>query len=579
VAAWSLLGQAASALSRNAEAVEAFSRAAALSPQDASAIANLSIAQMRAGDPHAAMDSGKRAIALNGLLPEAHASLGHALNILQRSEEAQAAFLRALALRSDFPDALVGLATALTDRGRPSAAAIALLRATELAPNSVGYKMALASAYLEVGDLEAAKTVRRKAAQAATGQRFHSNRLMCEQYDPDLDDRVAAADARAWGLREIAASPQVGAQTRRAPANSRKLRVGYVSADLYRHPVGWLGAAPISAHDHSQFHVTIYANQTCADELTAHVRRSVDAWVPILGLDDQDAATRIAQDEIDILVDLSGHTAGNRLGVFARRAAPVQVSWLGYFATTGLPTIDYALLDDAHLIPGAESLFVESVIRLQGCRFCYQPPAYAPDVAPPPSLATRRITFGSFNRSAKINSRVLDLRSRLLREVQNSDLLLKWRSFNDPWVQRRLRAEFERRGVRPDRIRFDGHTSHPEMIAQYGEVDLALDPFPFSGGLTSCEALWMGVPVLTLPGSRPVSRQTHSVLLTIGRGEFSAVDEENYVRTAAQLANDGCRLGQLRDQLRVDMMNSRLCDPKAFARQLESIYTALAQQI
>jgi protein O-GlcNAc transferase len=337
-----------------------------------------------------------------------------------------------------------------------------------------------------------------------------------------------------------------------------------------------LGGGPISSHERANFHITVYANQTAADELTSSVKSSVDAWVPILGLDDDTVAAKVVADEIDVLVDLSGHTAGNRLGVFARRAARVQLSWLGYFATTGLPTMDYVLLDDHHLVPGGEQLFVEKVIRLPGSRFCYGAPAYATDPAPPPSVERGVTTFGSFNNAAKINDNVLALWAKVLAAVPDSNLLLKWRSYVDPILQARTRFDFSKRGIDPQRIKFDGKTPHSDMLAQYSQVDVALDPFPFSGGLTSCEALWMGVPVVTLPGSRPASRQTHSILLTIGRREFSAATPAAYVDIVADLARSRDRLTTLRKSLRSEMASSSLCDAKGFAARLESIYRDLA---
>jgi protein O-GlcNAc transferase len=576
VAAWTLLGQAVSALSRADEAVQAFTRAARLDPNDANAQSNLSVALMRAGNPWKAIDAAKCAIALNPKLPEAFASLGHAYNVLEMSEEASSAFTTALRLRSNFPDALLGVARSEQNSGRPSRAIVALLRASENSGERQEYLASLATAYREIGDLKSARIVSKRAAEQSQGLSYlASNAIMSEQYDPEISDEDATESAKEWGLYQVSMT-RAAPRTAKLASRGAKLRIGYVSADIYRHPVGWLGGGPISCHDRANFHITVYANQTAADELTSGVKRSVDAWVPILGLDDDTVAAKVAVDEIDVLVDLSGHTAGNRLGVFARRPAPVQLSWLGYFATTGLPTMDYVLLDDHHLVPGAEQLFVEKVITLPGCRFCYSAPPYAADPAPPPSLETGFTTFGSFNNAAKVNDNVLALWAQVLAAVPGSNLLLKWRSYVDPILQARTRFEFSTRGIDPQRIKFDGKTPHSDMLAQYSQVDIALDPFPFSGGLTSCEALWMGVPVVTLPGSRPASRQTHSILLTIGRPEFSAATPAAYVGIAADLAGNAGRLASLRKSLRPEMANSSLCDAKGFAAGLESIYRDLA---
>ena len=564
------------ALSRGDEAVHAFRQAARLTPGDAHAQSNLSVALSRAGDPHAAVAAAQSAISLDPRFAEAHANLGHAYNILERSEDALSAFTAALRLRRDFSDALLGLARAYKSSGRPSLGVIALLRAIEVAPSAPQFHFELAILYQELGELRLAKDALSGGLKLAGPlSRLESNLLMAEQYDPASSESLAASAARNWGNRCIAATP-APRRARSATAQcGRKIRVGYVSGDLYSHPVGWLGAGPIMAHDHDDFEVTIYANQTCADALTERIHKSVDRWVPILGLDDEAVAARIVADEIDILVDLAGHTGGNRLPVFARRPAPIQVTWLGYFASTGLPTMDYALLDDAHIVDGADELFSEMVVRLPGCQFCYTAPDYADEPQEPPSARGKPTTFGSFNNAAKINAAVIDLWAHVLSETAESELMLKWRSFADPVLQGRMRAEFEKRGVPSDRIRFEGATPHPEMLKQYAQVDIALDPFPFSGGVTSCEALWMGVPVVTLPGSRPVSRQTHSVLRTIGRLEFSASSPSAYVRTATQLARDVSGLTQIRKSLRGEMANSPLCDAKAFARNLEAVFRRL----
>jgi protein O-GlcNAc transferase len=567
---WTLLGQAVAALSRADEALRAFERAAELAPRDAAVWSNLTVARMRAGDPFAAIEAGRRATELDAAMPEAHASFGHALNVIRSSATAAASFETALRLRPNYPDALLGMATAQRDMGRPSSAIVALLRAREISAGASDYAMSLANAYEEFGDIDAARDTRRAIAKFSPNLGFASAALMGEQYDPDLDDRTAAEAARQWGLRQMAA---VRPRQRKPRKSNGKIRVGYVSADFYRHPIGWLGAPVIGGHDRDAFHVTIYANQTCADDLTTRLKTETDSWVPILGLDDDQAAAKIAEDEIDILVDLSGHTAGNRLGVFAQRPAQTQVSWLGYFATTGLPSMDYMLLDDAHLVPGAEDLFIEKVIRLPHCRFCYRPPDYAHE--PGRSSAGDRIVFGSFNNAAKINGKVLALWAKVLVATPQSELLLKWRSFADPLLQARIRADFATMGIDPTRIKFDGATPHEEMMAQYGQIDIALDTFPFSGGLTSCEALWMGVPVITMPGSRPVSRQTHSILRTIGHDEWSVSSIEAYVETASALAADDAKRRMLRKSLRRDIADSPLCNAKSFSERLEEIYVQI----
>jgi predicted O-linked N-acetylglucosamine transferase (SPINDLY family) len=296
-------------------------------------------------------------------------------------------------------------------------------------------------------------------------------------------------------------------------------------------------------------------------------------------LEDGALATVIRADGIDVLVDLSGHTAGSRLTAFAHRPAPVMVSWLGYFATTGLSCLDGVLLDDDHAPPGMEAWFTEPIVRLERGRLCYTPVPFAPEVAGPPCLRTGHITFGSFNNTAKLNGAVLALWARVLGAVPDSRLVLKWRTFNDGGHDKalcaRVRAAFASHGIDPGRLDLRGPSFHADVLAEYGTIDIALDPFPFTGGLTSCEALWMGVPVVTWPQSRVVSRQTHAFLNRIGLGDLSARDADDYVRIARDLACDRTRLATLRASLRARMRASPLCDGPAFTRSLEDALLGL----
>ncbi len=406
------------------------------------------------------------------------------------------------------------------------------------------------------------------------GERFTrlaGNLLLDSQYDPQMSDEDLTRQAAAWGRDQVRRVPAHPLKPRNRDAE-RVLKIGYVSADLYRHPVGWLGGGPIMGHDRGHVHVTLYANQTCADPLTESLRQSADVWTPVMGMDDPTLADRIAADGIDILVDLSGHTSGNRLGAFARRPAPVQASWLGYFATTGLPTIDYVLLDDCHVADGCEAHFVEEVVRLPGCRFCYTPDPDMLGISADANLSDRPITFGSFNNAAKLNDPVIALWAEVLKATPESQLLLKWRSFADPGLQARIRETFAGHGIARDRITFEGLTDHPHMLNRYRDIDVALDPFPFTGGLTTCEALFMGVPVVTLPGRRCVSRQSHSILTAVGHPEWSAATPGEYVAAASRLAGQARQDPSRRSALRESVLASPLCDPRAFAEKLEQFY-------
>ena len=564
------LAQGLAALEETAEAVGIFARIAALTPTDGGAHCNLALALLRAGRADESAATARSAIELRPDLAEAHANLGHALNALPAPDAAIAAFQACLRLRPEHPDTLLGLARAYMTLGRPSTAVLALRRAAMGSSGSANIQTDLGNALQALGMHEDALAAHRRAMALAPGQAMcGSNLLMALQYVPEAGDAAMRAEAESWGARQcmVPAVP-------RPPGGwdgSRPLRIGYVSADLWRHPVGFLGAGAIARHNRPDVAVFIYANQTVSDDLTQDIAAAVDVWRPIAGIGDEAAARLIAADQIDILVDLSGHTGGNRLGVFARRPAPVQVSWLGYFATTGLPAMDAVLLDDEHVSPGGEAWFSERAIRLPMGRFCYTPPPYAPNPGVPPGGPP---LFGCFNNSMKLNDSTLALWSRVLDAVPDSRLLLKWRGLTDPVLSARLRNTFARRGSASERSRLEDHEPHEALLAAYARVAVALDPMPFTGALTTCEALWMGVPVVTLPGTRAVSRQSHAILSRIGRAAWSARDADDYVAIAARLAAAPPARESLRDAMRA----SPLCDPAGFASGLETTYRALCRE-
>jgi protein O-GlcNAc transferase len=354
------------------------------------------------------------------------------------------------------------------------------------------------------------------------------------------------------------------------------LRVGYVSADLCMHPVGLFLQDVVAAHDPAVVTPVLYSNGSFHDGVTVRLveaaRGKGGDFREVKELDDLSLARQIVADGIDVLVDLSGHTGKSRLAMFALRPASVQVSWLGYFATTGLPAIDFVILDPFHAPGRAEAQFTERILRLPYNRFCYVPVAFAPDVAPPPFEKNGFVTFGSFNNTAKLNETVLAVWARILAQVPASRLILKWRTLTDEPYRQRILRFFALWGVLSERIELRSISVHRELLEQYADLDIALDPFPFSGGYTSCEALWMGVPVVTLPQARVVSRQTWSFLANLDLPGLAATNVEAYVQLAVALAHSPGMLKDLRMSLRGRMRISSLCDVIGFTRRLEKAF-------
>jgi predicted O-linked N-acetylglucosamine transferase (SPINDLY family) len=328
-------------------------------------------------------------------------------------------------------------------------------------------------------------------------------------------------------------------------------------------------------HDRDAVEVHCYSDRARPDRHTRFLRAAADRWTDCAGLDDAALTRRIGADAIDILIDLAGHTGANRLPVFARRPAPVQATWAGYVGTTGLAAMDFLIADRHHVPPGCEGDHAETVIRLPDAYVCYAPPDDAPAVSPPPCLGSGTVTFGSFNNLAKINDQVLALWAALLRNRPMRRLRLQSPALTDPATRARVRGRLGRHGVVPDQIVLEGATAPAAMLAAYGEIDIALDPFPYSGGLTTLEALWMGVPVVTLAGERFCSRHSTAHLTVAGHPELVTHEPAAYLALAEALAEDPDRLCRLRGRLRGDLAASPLCDGIRFTRGLEAAYRTM----
>lgn len=405
------------------------------------------------------------------------------------------------------------------------------------------------------------------------------NYLLSQEYDPKTSDQDRYSSALDWG-RWI--SSLVGIRTRPAldPANGRVLKIGYVSSDFCQHTVGLFIKDVLGAHDRTLVEVYTYHSSAGFDWVTKKVQEN-SHFRNVSQLDDLQLASLIEKDGIDILVDLSGHTKGSRLAAFALRPAPVLISWLGYFATTGLPCMDAVLLDAGHVTPDTQLNFSEHILLINPSRFYYEPVSWAVDqpISPLPALHNGYITFGSFNNTSKLNESVYDIWSQILLRVKNSRLLLKWRTFVDPEVVRIVKDKFSSRGVNPSNIQLECASFHADLFKEYAKVDIALDPFPFTGGLTSCEALWMGLPIVTLPQSRVVSRQTSAIMSTIGYLETIAENEADYIAKAVNLAADLDKLSSTRSSMRQIMQASSLMDLKRFTKNLENTLIDFYKQI
>jgi predicted O-linked N-acetylglucosamine transferase (SPINDLY family) len=603
------LGSVLAALGSFEEAIPCFRRVLAINPTHVNALVNLGAALTREDQMDEAAICYRRAIALDPRIANAHynlgklvqeqgeldeavghyeaalecqpdfldalSNLGNTLLALDRAEEAAAVVNRAISLSPDCAEAFANLASVLRHQQRLEESRAAGEAAVRLKPDLAEAHVTLGATLHELGELETGNAALETAIRLAPDNPApHTLLIMGLHYQAAVSEAAIVAAARRFEA-QIAVRPN--RHFLNSPEAGRRLRVGYVSADFKAHPVGFLLAPVLAHHDREAIEVFGYSNGIRRDWLTRQLREQCNGWRSLTGLSDSAAAAIVAADGIDILVDLSGHTGGNRLAMFARKPAPVQLSWLGFWGTTGLSAIDY-ILSDATMIPeGEEDLYSETVFRLPDGRFCYGAPHYAPAPAPPPCRAGGAVTFGSFNNVRKLGGDVIELWARVLQATPGARLLLKSAALADTAVRGAILAAFMDRGVTAERLILRGSTPHADMLAEYADVDIALDPFPFSGGMTSCEALWMGVPIVTLPGKRAVSRQTLGFLRVIGLPELAAASADDYVRIASSLAADLPRLAAMRASLRQRMAGSPLCDGATFARKLEAAYRTMWQ--
>jgi predicted O-linked N-acetylglucosamine transferase (SPINDLY family) len=348
------------------------------------------------------------------------------------------------------------------------------------------------------------------------------------------------------------------------------LRVGYVSPHFRQHPVGRFLLPLLENHDHAAFEILCYSGDWRRDEITERLQRASDGWRCTVGVSDEELARLIREDRIDILVDLTMHMENSRLLVFARKPAPIQVTYLAYCSTTGVETIDYRLTDPYLDQPNEDPHFYsEESVHLPRTYWCFEPPADAPAAAELPASANGRITFGCLNNFAKVTAPALAAWAEILGSVAGSKLLLHC----PPGGHRqRVLADLAARGINANRVEFVARVAFQEYLRLHNRIDIALDPFPYAGGTTTCDALWMGVPVVSLAGQTAVSRAGLSLLSNVGIPELAASTREEYVRLGASLARDLPRLSELRRTLRQRMRRSPLMNAPQFARDVETEY-------
>lgn len=571
------LGNALKDMGRLDEAIAAYQQAIALRANYADAHSNLANALLNSARVEDAIAAYRRAIAIKPDSPEILSNLGNALREIGQTEEAIAVHQRAIFLNPTLGEAHSNLSNALREDGQIDQAIAAAQQAIALKPGFAEAFGNLGFALTLNGQIEEALAAYRRAIELNPGNAdAQSNYLMTLHYHPDFDAGAIAREHARW--EEQHARPLtkwiVPHTNDRDP--DRRLRIGYVSPDFHNHPVGRFLEPLLANHDRQSFEIFAYSQGSVADAITRRLRSGIDGWRDIAALSDSRLADLIRWDRIDILVDLTLHAARNRLLTFARKPAPIQVTWLAYPGSTGLKTVDYRL-SDPYLDPVgiAESIYSERTFRLPDSYWCYLPHNTASDVGALPVLAKGRITFGCLNNFFKVSEPTLNAWVRILQAVPSSQLLLHAPRGSS---RQRLQAQFQNAGIDPQRLQFTFRVPLSDYFRLYDQIDIALDTFPFAGGTTTCDALWMGAPVVSLLGKTAMGRGGFSILSNIGLPELVASSVEDYIQLATTLSQDVPRLTELRANLRQKMQQSPLTDAPRFAHGIEAAYRQMWQR-
>lgn len=601
------LGEIYRQLGKLEEAIGCFAEAARLQPGNVRLHFDLGLTLRAAGRVEEAIAAQNRAIETDATFIDAWRSLGDCLGDKGEWESAAAAYRRgserrpqyaelhnalsaallrcrqldsaiasantAIDLKPELSPAYYNLGLALHQKMELDRAISAYRRAVELNPQYAIAHNNLGNVYLEIGRIEdAISCFDRARSSNPNAALVDSNRLYALHFRTLEDPAAIFQEHVQWG-RAHGQIASIAPHGNRADPD-RRLRVGYVSPDFRQHSVASFIQPLLANHDPSEVELFCYGDVQFPDSVTEKIKAVTPNWRDIRGKNDASAEALIRGDGIDILVDLSGHTAGNRLRLFARKPAPIQVTYLGYPDTTGMSAMDYRISDALADPSGrSENFHTETLLRLSPCFLCYQPPEDAPDPSEVPVRHNGYFTFGCFSAMPKIQSPLIHLWAEILRSVPDSRMIIKFKGLSSTMAREFLLGEFQAAGIERDRLELRGHTAtRTAHLGTYRELDIALDTFPYNGTTTTCEALWMWVPVLTLSGRSHASRVGESILTTVGLSEFITRRAAYYVDHAVSFANDRSRLANIRQNVRQLVSRSPLIDGRSFARRVEESY-------
>lgn len=556
-------------LGRVSDSISYFNDALSLDNARKDVYVELGLAKATLGDLSEAESFYTEAIKLDSNYWQAYNNLGLVLHRMNRNQEAEIAFNKVVSLHPD--DALVysNLSLALSALGMIKKAETALKKALEIDPAYLNAHINLCTNYIAQGRLDKAESACFEALKYDPGsEKVRSNLLFTMNYSGHHSPEYRLQQAVAFD-HVVTSKVKDQYTSWQSKPESRRLRIGLMSGDLRQHPVAYFLENWVRNVDYAKFELTAYLTDVREDAFTCRLKPNFSYWKSLVGLTDQAAAELIHHDGIDILLDLSGHTSGNRLQILAWKPAPIQVSWLGYFATTGMKTVDYFIADAVSVPESNQSQFVEKIKYLPDTRLCFTAPQVDLQVSELPALSNGYITFASFQTLAKASDEVLALWAEVMLAVPNSKLRWQCKSLADPQVSADIVAKFAKLGISVDRLILLGSVLREAYFASHHGVDLILDTFPYPGGTTTCEALWMGVPTLTLVGDSLIARQGASMLTAAGLADWVAETKMEYLDKALAHCSDLNRLSNLRTKLRETVLDSPLFDAERFAKKME----------
>lgn len=565
------LGSILKAMGKSSEASDCFAKALSINPMQEEVQNDLGLALADQGRFAEAETCYQKAIEIAPKFWKAYNNLGLALYGMARFKEAESAFEEAIELNPHEALIFSNLSLPLVAQGKIKQAEISLKRAIEITPDYVNAYINLGTNYLAQGLAQKAESAFNDALKIdRNSTKARSNLLFTLNYSGSHSADFRLEQASQYGqIVDKNVSEIFTSWRHRLPA--KRLRIGLVSGDLRQHPVAYFLENWAKHIDLSRFELIAYSTDLREDEFTARLKPYFSGWKSLVGLSDQVAAELIHHDGIHILMDLSGHTAENRLPVLARKPAPVQVSWLGYFATTGMHTIDYFIADEVGVPEQNKTQFVEKIKYLADTRLCFTAPHSSIEVSNLPALENGYITFGSFQTMVKASEEVLSLWAEVIKATPNSKLRWQCKSLGDSAIAEDLRKRFAKHGIGSEQLILLGSVSRDEYLKAHAEVDLILDTFPYPGGTTTCEALWMGVPTLTLAGDTLIARQGASMLNAAGLAGWVADNASDYIHKALSYCADLTNLAKLRTGLRTQVLASPLFDGQRFANNMEKV--------